>query len=96
MRYLLDTHAWVWWNSKPNAVSPRVLKLIQDSKYDELLLSCISVWELSKLLEKKRLTHPGVRWDGLDQDGFGHPVFEIGGALPGDSMAVDAVASAFS
>ena len=56
MKYLLDTHVWIWWNSKPNALSARVLKLIQDSKYDELLLSCISVWEFSKLLEKKRLT----------------------------------------
>ncbi|MGK5087672.1 type II toxin-antitoxin system VapC family toxin [Bdellovibrionota bacterium FG-2] len=56
MTFLLDTHVWIWWNSKPKALSPRVLKLIQDAQYDELLLSSISVWEVSKLLEKKRLT----------------------------------------
>lgn len=56
MRYLLDTHVWIWWNAKPSALSARVLKLIQESEYDELLLSSISVWEVSKLIEKKRLT----------------------------------------
>ena len=53
VKYLLDTHAWIWWNSKPSALSPNVLKLIQNSKYEELLLSSISVWEFSKLLEKR-------------------------------------------
>ena len=56
MKYLLDTHTWIWWNSRPSALSPKVLKLIQGMEYDELLLSSISVWEFSKLLEKKRLT----------------------------------------
>jgi PIN domain nuclease of toxin-antitoxin system len=32
------------------------MELIRKSRYDELLLSSISVWEFSKLLEKKRLT----------------------------------------
>lgn len=56
MKYLLDTHTWIWWNSRPTSLSHKVLKLIQDGKYDELLLSAISVWEFAKLLEKKRLT----------------------------------------
>lgn len=56
MRLLLDTHVWIWWHSKPSSLSPRVLKLIQEAKYEELLLSAISVWEFSKLLEKKKLT----------------------------------------
>jgi PIN domain nuclease of toxin-antitoxin system len=55
MKYLLDTHTWIWWNSRPDGLSSKVLKLIHDGKYDELLLSSISVWEFSKLLEKKRL-----------------------------------------
>ncbi|MGZ3688395.1 MAG: type II toxin-antitoxin system VapC family toxin [Bdellovibrionota bacterium] len=63
MRYLLDTHAWIWWNSNPGALSPQVLKLIQGQKYDELLLSAISIWEFSKLLEKKRLR---LSLDGRD------------------------------
>lgn len=64
MKYLLDTHTWIWWNSRPDALSSRALKAIQDGKYEELLLSAISVWEFSKLLEKKRLTLSidGMRW----------------------------------
>jgi len=56
MKYLLDTHTWVWWNMCPQNLSEMVKALISDgSKYDELLLSAISPWEFSKLLEKGRL-----------------------------------------
>lgn len=57
MKYLLDTHAWVWWNLHPERLSSPVRQLIADPKsYDELLLSAISPWEFCKLLEKNRLT----------------------------------------
>jgi PIN domain nuclease of toxin-antitoxin system len=40
----------------PQKLSITVRRLISDaSKYEELLLSAISPWEFSKLLEKKRL-----------------------------------------
>jgi PIN domain nuclease of toxin-antitoxin system len=56
MKYLLDTHTWVWWNMCPQNLSEMVKALISDgSNYDELLLSAISPWEFSKLLEKGRL-----------------------------------------
>ena len=56
MRYLLDTHTWVWCNMLPEKLSERVRKLIKSSKqYDELLLSAISPWEFCKLLEKGRI-----------------------------------------
>ncbi|MCX6584058.1 MAG: type II toxin-antitoxin system VapC family toxin [Candidatus Aminicenantes bacterium] len=56
MKYLLDTHTWIWWNMSPEKLSKKVKMLIQDPEgYDELLLSAISPWEFSKLLEKKRL-----------------------------------------
>ena len=56
MKLLMDTHTWIWWNAKPSALSDRALKVIGDARYDEILLSAISIWELAKLLEKKRLT----------------------------------------
>jgi PIN domain nuclease of toxin-antitoxin system len=57
MKYLLDTHTWIWWNSSPDQLSKRVKALIlATSGYDELLLSAISPWEFSKLLEKKRFS----------------------------------------
>ena len=71
MKYLLDTHTWIWWNMRPQNLSQRVKTLISDSsKYDELLLSAISPWEFSKLLEKGRLgisCHP-EEWINLALD----------------------------
>ena len=56
MKYLLDTHTWIWWHMNPGRLSTTVLDIIAaDVRYDELLLSAISPWEFCKLLEKKRL-----------------------------------------
>ncbi len=56
MKYLLDTHTWVWWYMNPPKLSRRVTDLIGDTtRYDELLLSAISPWEFCKLIEKGRL-----------------------------------------
>ena len=56
MIYLLDTHTWIWWNMNPKRLSKRVKDLIGDANmYNEILLSAISPWEFSKLLERKRI-----------------------------------------
>ncbi len=56
MKYLLDTHTWIWWNLHPQMLSRKVKAVISNTRrYEELLLSAISVWEFCKLLEKKRL-----------------------------------------
>ena len=56
MKYLLDTHTWIWWNMRPQNLSGKVAELIEDEEgYDELLLSAISPWEFSKLLEKDKI-----------------------------------------
>ena len=56
MKYLLDTHTWIWWHMHPQNLSRKVKILIGNaSRYDELLLSAISPWEFSKLLEKGRI-----------------------------------------
>ena len=56
MKYLLDTHVWIWWNIHPQKLSRKILALIKKKdRYDELLLSSISPWEFSKLLEKGRI-----------------------------------------
>ena len=56
MKYLLDTHTWVWWNMRPQNLSRKVTKLIEhENDYDELLLSAISPWEFCKLLEKGKI-----------------------------------------
>ncbi|MCD6121960.1 MAG: type II toxin-antitoxin system VapC family toxin [Spirochaetales bacterium] len=57
MIYFLDTHTWIWWNMNPQKLSQRVKEIIGDiNVYKEILLSAISPWEFSKLLEKERLS----------------------------------------
>jgi len=64
VKYLLDTHVWVWWNMRPENLSRKAKGLIAASqKYEEILLSAISVWEFCKLLEKKRI---GISCDPRD------------------------------
>lgn len=56
MKYLLDTHTWIWWHMNPGNLSAKVRDLIAEpAGYDEMLLSAISPWEFSKLLEKGKL-----------------------------------------
>ncbi len=45
MKLLLDTHAFIWWDSQPDALSARVLALCQD-RSNTLLLSVVSLWEI--------------------------------------------------
>lgn len=64
MKYLLDTHTWIWWHMRPQHLSRKVRSIINDSsKYSELLLSAISPWEFCKLVEKGRL---GISYDPQD------------------------------
>ena len=75
MKYLLDTHTWIWWNMNPANLSDKVQQLITDNeKYSELLLSAISPWEFCKLLEKKKLgiSCPPDEWlkEALDMPKF--------------------------
>jgi PIN domain nuclease of toxin-antitoxin system len=44
-RLLLDTHTFLWWDSKPEKHSTRVLALCQDPAVI-LYLSLVSLWEI--------------------------------------------------
>jgi len=44
-RLLLDTHTFLWWDSKPEKLSARVLALCQDPAVI-LYLSLVSLWEI--------------------------------------------------
>ena len=56
MKFMLDTHTWIWWQMHPQKLSRKVKSIIShEEKYEELLLSAISPWEFSKLLEKERI-----------------------------------------
>ena len=45
MKYLLDTHAFMWMDSEPEKLSARVQQLCQDTE-NTLMLSVVSIWEM--------------------------------------------------
>lgn len=64
MKYMLDTHTWIWWHMNPQKLSQKVKRIVGNTdRYDEILLSAISPWEFSKLLEKKKI---GISCDSED------------------------------
>lgn len=53
---VLDTHAWVWWASSPERLSPAARQRIDGAISEgQVLVSSISSWEVSLLVRKKRL-----------------------------------------
>ncbi len=53
MKYLLDTHIWLWSALQTERLSRRVARILADTQ-NELWLSPISIWELTLLCRKKR------------------------------------------
>lgn len=54
MKLLLDTHTFIWWDSEPNKLSPKVLALCQDQA-NIVLFSVASVWEIQIKLQLGKL-----------------------------------------
>ena len=54
MRYLLDTHIWLWMLREPHKLSSLVHQALHDPG-NERYLSPISIWEVTVLLEKNRI-----------------------------------------
>jgi len=53
---VLDTHAWIWFASKPEALSKKARKALDAAvKEKNVLISSISVWEVALLVKNKRL-----------------------------------------
>ncbi len=50
---LLDTHAWIWWNSESSFLSEKAKKTITDSL--QIGICSISIWEVSMLVAKGRI-----------------------------------------
>ena len=45
MKYLFDTHTFIWWDSEPASLSDKVLSICQDPN-TTLLFSVVSAWEM--------------------------------------------------
>lgn len=50
---VLDTHAWVWWVTKPSKLGKKARKAIESAS--EVGLSAISIWELAMLVTRGRI-----------------------------------------
>lgn len=55
-KLLLDTHVWIWLAEGNPIISPTTRKAIDRAqKRDHLLIAPISVWEISMLVQRKRI-----------------------------------------
>ena len=54
MKVLLDTHTFIWWDSAPDKLSPKILTLCQDQT-NEMILSVASIWEMQIKLQLDKL-----------------------------------------
>ena len=62
---LLDTHVWLWFAEKNDAITPKIKSLIeQAADSGELFLAPISIWEVAMLTahQKVTLTLPCLEW----------------------------------
>jgi PIN domain nuclease of toxin-antitoxin system len=92
---LLDTHAWVWWVTRPERLSPAQRRAIDQAVKHErgvVLLSIVSCWEVALLAEHRRLRFsvPVAAWleratamRGLQVVGLSLPIVVNGARLTG-------------
>lgn len=57
MRYLLDTHTFLWWNMDDEQLSALAKEKISDSS-NEIFLSAASAWEIAIKATRRRLSLP--------------------------------------
>ena len=55
MKYLLDTHAFIWWDSQPENLGEEVLDICQDES-NTIYLSVASAWEMQIKLQLGKLS----------------------------------------
>ena len=64
MRYLLDTHVWIWLLDSPERLSRPAARAIQAGANEALAISAISAWEIARKcsLGKLRLSMTSRVW----------------------------------
>ncbi len=55
---ILDTHIWLWWVHDNGKLTKAQEQIIKKNETDIIGVSAISVWEVAKLVEYKRLKLP--------------------------------------
>jgi PIN domain nuclease of toxin-antitoxin system len=54
MKYLLDTHTFLWWHDQPGALSPNIMEICQNVE-NQVWFSLASVWEIQIKLQINKL-----------------------------------------
>lgn len=80
MRYLLDTHFFIWLMEGGGKISPKVTLLLKDSA-NEIFVSVATVWEIIIKKSKGRLRTPKDIKGGIYKAGFKILPIEISHAL---------------
>ncbi len=57
MKYLLDTHTFLWWNMDDSQLSPTAKEIISNGD-NEIFLSAASAWEIAIKAARGRLVLP--------------------------------------
>ncbi len=55
---ILDTHVWVWWVHGDSKLTTKQQNIIEANESGVIGISAISLWEIAKLVELKRLFLP--------------------------------------
>src|SRR5262245_34522152 len=92
-KLLLDTHVWIWIAQGNTIVSPKARRSIEHARSQEhLLISPISIWEISMLVERKRISldmdltdwlNQWVHLPGISHAEFTFDVAVLSNRLPG-------------
>ena len=75
MKYLVDTHIFIWLLNGDKNLSPKICKIINKTLLEgNVYLSAISCWEIAMLEQRKRivLATPCLEWinEGLSRSGI--------------------------
>ena len=54
MKYILDTHTFIWWHNNTSHLSDAVLAICEDIN-NELFLSIVSIWEMQTKMQLEKL-----------------------------------------
>jgi PIN domain nuclease of toxin-antitoxin system len=55
VKYLLDSHIFLWWANEPERLSPRMRTLLEEEQ-ETLLRSLASIWEMQIKIQLGKLT----------------------------------------
>lgn len=85
---LADTHAWLWWLSDRDALSPAARAALSSNS---IAVSSITFWEVATLVRKGRveLAQPAAEWLSTAVERSGTTVIDL-------TMAIAVTAGAFA